>query len=385
MAKQGVNEEISDSELLEVDLEAFIAESLDVGNSQNSSMQGCSPGRNDTGRSVEASCSTQKPLLSGNSDLMVSLKRKRNVANKNPMQHFHLQHLWVTDVSSQSWCELQVVHGFEKPDVRKTVNDDPVVLAGSSVHLARELEEHDVVSVSTESREDHWAAKFLNVLTGLTMLKESGRVRELPVFGQVEGIFLVGVIDELHYSPKGELTLSELKTRLRKSLPSAAQRRTHDLQAGIYRLLFDRMVQGKLESQTFVQSLKLRPDKQLAPGVCDHAQAVGFHVCTFSDALELLLLNLTYMETPNIDNLKIEYVHQSTGAPLGIKEVQFSEPRLLAELHYLLSYWTGQREPQGVDIEDSWKCGWCVFTEHCEWRKATVKNTGQSVWNKRRR
>ncbi|KAG2459518.1 EXO5 Exonuclease, partial [Polypterus senegalus] len=212
------------------DIPSYDIESLDVGNSQNSSMQGCSPGRNDTGRSVEASCSTQKPLLSGNSDLMVSLKRKRNVANKNPMQHFHLQHLWVTDVSSQSWCELQVVHGFEKPDVRKTVNDDPVVLAGSSVHLARELEEHDVVSVSTESREDHWAAKFLNVLTGLTMLKESGRVRELPVFGQVEGIFLVGVIDELHYSPKGELTLSELKTRLRKSLPSAAQRRTHDLQ-----------------------------------------------------------------------------------------------------------------------------------------------------------
>lgn len=57
-------------------------------------------------------------------------------------------------------------------------------------------------------------------------------MRELPVFGMLEGVFLVGVIDELHYSHKGELVLSELKTRGPRSLPGRAQERSHYFQVG---------------------------------------------------------------------------------------------------------------------------------------------------------
>lgn len=48
-------------------------------------------------------------------------------------------------------------------------------------------------------------------------------MREFPVFGIVEGVYLKGIIDELSYNQKGELVLKELKTRKHNSLPGAAQ------------------------------------------------------------------------------------------------------------------------------------------------------------------
>lgn len=48
-------------------------------------------------------------------------------------------------------------------------------------------------------------------------------MREFPVFGVQEGVFVMGVIDELMYNQKGELVLNELKTRKHNSMPSSAQ------------------------------------------------------------------------------------------------------------------------------------------------------------------
>ena len=50
------------------------------------------------------------------------------------------------------------------------------------------------------------------------------------MFGLLEGVFLEGVIDELHYGERGELVLSELKTRSLDTLPGPAQVKGHSLQ-----------------------------------------------------------------------------------------------------------------------------------------------------------
>lgn len=55
-------------------------------------------------------------------------------------------------------------------------------------------------------------------------------MREFPVFGVVEGVYLKGIIDELSYNQKGELVLKELKTRKHKSQPGAAQALGHRFQ-----------------------------------------------------------------------------------------------------------------------------------------------------------
>lgn len=57
-----------------------------------------------------------------------------------------------------------------------------------------------------------------------------GHVRELPVFGVIEGVFVSGIIDELRYNTKGELELNELKTRSRPFMPGEAQRKKDHFQ-----------------------------------------------------------------------------------------------------------------------------------------------------------
>ncbi|XP_015222786.1 exonuclease V [Lepisosteus oculatus] len=300
-------------------------------------------------------------------------KRKRELVDGSPLDRFELRYLCVTDICGQAWCELQVAHGFELPDVLKRRDESQEVRAGASIHLARELEVHDVVPVSAQSREDRWALKFLNVLGMIPVLQAGSCVREMPVFGVLEGIFVMGVIDELHYSHKGELVLNELKTRGHNSLPGRAQDRSHRLQVGLYKLLYDGLVRGTLEREDFIRSLQLQPGQLLGSGVMEHAQKLGLQVGTFGDLLDLLLMNLTYCELPTIDVLRLEYCHQGSGTPIATREVPFDETQLRAELQQHLSYWTGQREARGVDIEEAWKCRYCSFVELCEWRKERLQ------------
>ncbi|XP_033904610.3 exonuclease V-like [Acipenser ruthenus] len=390
----GGAEEISDSEFLDIELENLQPETPE-------SCDGLSPALgNDCGTESEtvegplipktdsAEEAGTPPELAGVSagageGSTVLLRRKRVLAERSPLERFRLRYLCVTDVCGQAWCELQVVYGFELPHVPKREEESPEVKAGASIHLARELEVHDVVSVSAQSREDRWALKILNMLSMLPILQAGRRVRELPVFGMLEGVFLVGVIDELHYSHKGELVLSELKTRGPRSLPGRAQERSHHFQVRLYKLLFDSMVRGLLERDAFVQSLNLRPEQPLGSGVMEHAQKLGLHVHTFGGVLELALMNLSYSELPAIDVLKIEYCHQGSSDAIGTREVSFDEAGVRAELRNHLSYWIGQREPRGVDIEEAWKCRSCSFEEHCEWRRERAENATASNQTKR--
>lgn len=82
-------------------------------------------------------------------------------------------------------------------------------------------------------------------------LQSEGRIREFPVFGEVEGVLLVGVIDELHYTASGELELAELKTRGNPVLPSDAQKKDC-FQVSLYKYIFDAMVQGKVTAASLI-------------------------------------------------------------------------------------------------------------------------------------
>jgi exonuclease V len=300
---------------------------------------------------------------------LVSLQNwKRGLDVSSPMERFHLKYLYVTDLSAQNWCELQMAYGKELPSV--LAHEKAAVLdSGSSIHLARELELHDLVTIPITTKEDAWAIKFLNILSMIPTLQSEGCIREFPVFGEVEGIFLVGVIDELHYTAKGELELAELKTRRRPMLPLAAQKKKDCFQVSLYKYIFDAMVQGKVTSASLIHHTKLCPDKPLGPSVLRHAQQGGFSVKSLSDIMELVFLSLTLSDLPVIDVLKIEYIHQETAAVLGTEIVAFDEKEVRSKVQHYMAYWMGHREPQGVDVEEAWKCRTCNYIDICEWRK----------------
>ncbi|XP_042299925.1 exonuclease V, partial [Sceloporus undulatus] len=207
-----------------------------------------------------------------------------------PLETFHLRYLSVTDLTAQVWCEQQMVYKRELPGL--VLPEDTLVLnMGKSIHLARELESHDLVPVSTTSREDSWAIKLLNLLVMIPVLQAGQHVREFPVFGVLEDVFVVGIIDQLGYTAKGELELNELKTRSEAFMPSAAQKKRDHFQVSLYKYMFDAMVQGSLPLDSFARHLHLRPEQLLGTPVQEQALKAGFTVGHFQDLLELLSLN----------------------------------------------------------------------------------------------
>nr|XP_023673832.1 exonuclease V isoform X1 [Paramormyrops kingsleyae] len=369
-ASQGTDDlvwgNISDAELLDVQSEHLLTEPKSIIPGPDSHDCGVSEKRDvaserakGTGLAVSATVKENRPCPTP--------KRKRDPAS-TPMERFFRRSLNVTMLCKQTWCEMQAVYSLELPLVAKRELERAEVKAGASVHLARELEVHEVVPVRAVTREDRQAINLLNLLGMIPVLQAGGVVRELPVFGVLEGVYMVGVIDELHYSDRGELVLSELKTRRHSSLPREAQAKGHRLQVGLYKLLFDGLVRGFLTRDDFVEHLRLRLEQPLGAAVLQHAGKLGFQVTTLGDLLDVLLLNLRYCELPGIDVLRLEYRHQDSGLALGSQDVPFDEDLLRAELRNLLSYWTGRREPRGVDIEEAWKCGMCAYEKHCQWR-----------------
>ncbi|XP_061460769.1 exonuclease V isoform X2 [Rhineura floridana] len=330
--------------------------------------------------SEKLSCSIGHPPGSGPDDvakenLLEVIKRKRSQV---PLEMFHLRYLSVTDISAQVWCEQQIVYRREHPNLLLPENT-ALLDTGKSIHLARELEDHDLVMVHTTSQEDSWAIKVLNLLIMLRILQAGHRVREFPVFGVLEDIFVVGIIDQLGYTAKGELELNELKTRNQASMPSASQKKRDYFQVFLYKYIFDAMMRGCLTSDSFIHHLCLRPEQPLGPHVQEQAQRAGFTVGCFHDLLELLFLNLLLLEIPPIDRLQIEYIHQETGTPLGTEVLAYDQNDVRAKVQYFLAYWKGQRDPEGVDVEDAWKCRYCAYSNVCVWRMGESRKPSRKV------
>ncbi|XP_064837904.1 exonuclease V-like [Oncorhynchus masou masou] len=293
-----------------------------------------------------------------------------SVPNQSPMERFFKRHLSVTQLCEQSWCEIKMVYGFIKPKVRMLEMQKTEVTTGASIHLVRELEvKPNVVTVAAVTREDREALKLINMLQMVPALEAGQLVREFPVFGVLEGMFFMGVADELYRSDSGELVLSELKTRSHNSLPRPAQTKGHALQVGMYKLLFDSMVKGSLKRDHLLHNLQLDPNRVLGSDLQIHTQSLGLQAVTFRELLDHLLVVLTCSNLHAIDKLRLEYSHQSSGKLIGTREVAFEEAQLRTNIRGYLAYWRGERVPQGVEVEEAWKCRMCPYEETCDWRR----------------
>lgn len=67
--------------------------------------------------------------------------------------------------------------------------------------------------------------------------------------------------------------------------------------------------------------------------------------------------------------LRVEYIYQQTGEHLDDQDFPVSRPALEKYLSDYMRWWRGEREANGVQIEDAWKCNTCEFGEDCSWRE----------------
>ncbi|KZV67541.1 hypothetical protein PENSPDRAFT_688068 [Peniophora sp. CONT] len=58
---------------------------------------------------------------------------------------------------------------------------------------------------------------------------------------------------------------------------------------------------------------------------------------------------------------------------IGVKEFYMDQELLDDHLDWILAYWMGVRAPEGVPVENTWRCNRCEYKDGCEWRAAKAR------------
>jgi len=353
---------------------------------------------------------------------------EKGADTRSPLQRFRTfprRPLTVSDMAAGAWCELQYWYTLTRlPGGRKTRT--PAMRAGTRVHQTLEDEVHSAVQVDIVSKEEAFALRLWNIVQGLRTLRDTGLTRELEVWGQIQGEVLNGVIDQLtHESPnssfeeelnlanpgssqqqssikdflgRGNKTvyLTDVKTRGSDRLPTGTALRPARVQLFLYHRLLSGMASDELDYSAILDRYGLNGEARFSDGFM--AQMGGLYDEVFYDAGSKVddmaddvqspdliryrsisqiipLLKAELKETfplgsASIGNLlAVQYRHREDGRVLGNNSFPNDPETLDAYMEHNLHWWRGERDPEGVTIEETYKCGWCEFAESCQWRK----------------
>ncbi|KAI0907302.1 hypothetical protein F4824DRAFT_465314 [Ustulina deusta] len=353
---------------------------------------------------------------------------EREPDTRTPLQRFRTfprRPLTVTDFAAGAWCELQHWYTLTRlPGGRKTVT--VAMQGGSRVHQTLEDQVHSAVQVSIASKEEAFALRLWNIIQGMRTLRDTGITRELEVWGTIEGEILNGVIDQLshttpnasfeeeldlpgsnHPTQQSSITdyigpshktvyLTDVKTRGSDRLPNGTAVRPARVQLLLYHRLLSDMAADKVDYSVIFERYGLNGEARFSDAFM--AQIGSLHDEIFYDADSELeetppeayspdfigyrsisqiipLLRAELKETFPLgsasisDLLAVEYRHRDDGRFLGNNSFVADAEALDIYMKENMRWWRGEREPEGVSIEETYKCHWCEFAETCQWRK----------------
>ena len=228
----------------------------------------------------------------------------------------------------------------------------------------RELHEEitDVVEVETSSREEHWGVVMCNAITSITQLRSQGICREIPLIGQINGTWVVGVADQIKRTPRGYV-LSDHKTRKRPTMPSQAQQKTTHLQLMIYNTMYKQLQQG-LPQDLFFNDFQLDPQKQFQDDLPTLLKQKQIAAQNLQEMFHLFCT--TFAQAPTLSTtMEISYEWQRDNTAIGTDRFHFSQEFLQQHLTKGMSYWNGLRQAEVVPMNERWKCKFCDFTTKC--------------------
>ena len=253
-----------------------------------------------------------------------------------------------------------------------------------------ELEVHEIVKVETKTYEDKWAVTLIDTYTQLATVAAGGMEREISVFGDLfdQGILVRGIIDQVQLTKDtGELTILDYKTRRSKSVPTEAQKRGHALQLMLYKCMLDGLTCGMTKVSQLAEHLSLNFSQELTEGVLQHVGKCGLRGLFTKSRPPAEIVNLEEervtlgelagkiselivgLNLPLVSTLMVQYIYQETREVIGMDVVVYDEAWTKKMFVNSLDFWLGKREPQGVDLEDLWKCDTCQFRDVCVWRR----------------
>lgn len=213
-----------------------------------------------------------------------------------------------------------------------------------------------------------------------------------------------------------KLYLCDVKTRAGRTLPAGAAFRPTQYQLMVYHHLLSELATGKLDfsvlaeryaldeqkpfSDSFVAQIGSLNDGILFGSAYSEDDAVNHGM---EDSITTLLnhnslASLWRFMISSLQNvmpdgaaslgnvLKAEYRSRDEGNILGRKTFPMDSGVLSRYMTKQMQWWKGERDPQGVALEEAYKCRSCDFAETCEWRLQRVEeDKARSRANKAKR
>ncbi|KAL6506326.1 hypothetical protein OROGR_024507 [Orobanche gracilis] len=272
--------------------------------------------------------------------------------------------LSVTDITGTEWCEKQMefILLLGKPKKTKAMK------AGSARHVVLEEEVISRVKVQVQSTEDVWALKIMNFIVGANQLLFDGLTRELPIIGFVEGVWMVGIIDEIRMpvsESKRFPLLVDTKTRVQARLPGEPQRRNGRLQLMCYKYMWDSLVGGKFPSRKFFDFFSLNPNHILSQEIRENTANSGFPSETLNDVIRYFRNIFCLLPQAHDRLLLSRYELQEDNSFLGEDEFAYEPDWVKDQIKSCLEFWMGKREANYPPMDELWKCRHCSFAPVC--------------------
>ncbi|KAJ7762318.1 exonuclease V [Mycena maculata] len=210
-------------------------------------------------RGTTASEQTSRPLDSGLPSVSIEVEGAHTSSENvdgtpaSPLRKYRRGGtLSVTDLISLAWCEVQFDYGLrqkvwlklaDRPASFQGVSGKEIVVQqdvaakndkttkrGRFIHKELELElikPEEIIQIIVNTQEEQWALRLLNFLSSLVGLSVGGCAREVPVFGIVQDVVVVGIIDELSFKiPEDSESGAETGTKRASDLPLPSPKRT---------------------------------------------------------------------------------------------------------------------------------------------------------------
>ncbi|KAI9696099.1 MAG: hypothetical protein M1836_005930 [Candelina mexicana] len=204
-----------------------------------------------------------------------------------------------------------------------------------------------------------------------------------------------------------KIYLADVKTRGTTSIPKGASFRPTLMQLMLYHKLFSNLANNNVDSDVLFGRYNLNTSTPFTDGLI--AQLGNLNEVFYDapdeitqespdpsqDPVQLLLENnslnqlwalmikefqrILQLESSGIgDVLKVEYRNASDGSMIGAKTFLYDHDILQNYLDDEIRWWKGEREAQGVAIEEAYKCRICEFADECTWRKAKIDEATKS-------
>jgi exonuclease V len=194
--------------------------------------------------------------------------------------------------------------------------------------------------------------------------------------------------------PKRMVYIADVKTRGHKSVPAAASLKPTWMQLMLYRKLLEALATNTVDADTIFARYDLRP---LEPFTETFITEIGRIDSASDDSMDdenpfavlqaseleshgnlsalwsLMISEFTQTIDALSDVLRAEFRYSKTGELIGSEVFAYDADVIEMYIASEMSWWKGEREAVGVEIEEAFKCRMCDFAEECGWRKNKIE------------